>query len=342
MVKKLLRIGSVRSLVVVFAVVALTLGACTKPYKGVGGASFKVALLTPGPVSDAGWNAAAFEGLQAIKGKLGAETALVQTTSPGDFEDAFRDFAGRDFNLIFAHGFEYSDTALKVAKDFPKVFFVVTSGSASAANVASLTFRIEEAAYVEGVVAGGISKSGITGAVGGIELPSIRLTFRGFEQGLKSVRPQARVLVSYTGNFEDVGAAKEAALAQISRGADLLFHNADAAGLGVFQAAKERGVYAFGANRNQNDVAPGVVIASGVTDIPGAFVKIASDVKSGNFRGAMLEYGMKDHMVKVVYNPKLISAIPRDVMQRAQTAEDAISSGKIELVKASQVGAAHH
>jgi basic membrane lipoprotein Med (substrate-binding protein (PBP1-ABC) superfamily) len=150
------------------------------------------------------------------------------------------------------------------------------------------------------------------------------------------------VLVSYTGNFEDVGAAKEAALAQISRGADLLFHNADAAGLGVFQAAKERGVYAFGANRNQNDVAPGVVIASGVTDIPGAFVKIASDVKSGNFRGAMLEYGMKDHMVKVVYNPKLISAIPRDVMQRAQTAEDAISSGKIELVKASQVGAAHH
>ena len=85
MVKKLLRIGSVRSLVAVFAVVALTLSGCTKPDKErIGRVPFKVALLTPGPVSDAGWNAAAFEGLQAIKGKLGAETALVQTTSPGE------------------------------------------------------------------------------------------------------------------------------------------------------------------------------------------------------------------------------------------------------------------
>src|ERR1700747_3750079 len=73
-----------------------------KPVSG----AFKVALLTPGPVSDAGWNAAAYEGLELIKAKLGADTALVQTKSPADFEDAFRDFASRGFDLIFAHGFE--------------------------------------------------------------------------------------------------------------------------------------------------------------------------------------------------------------------------------------------
>src|SRR6516162_691874 len=101
-------------------------GACTSPSKGpADSSSFRVALLTPGPVSDAGWNAAAFEGLQLIKDKLGAETALVQTRSPVDFEDGFRDFASRGFNLIFAHGYEYTDSAISVARDFPNVYFVV-------------------------------------------------------------------------------------------------------------------------------------------------------------------------------------------------------------------------
>jgi basic membrane protein A len=78
-----------------------------------------VALLTPGPVSDAGWNASAYAGLKLIQSLLGAETAQVQTRSPADFEDAFRDFGSRGFDLVFAHGFEYTDAALSAARDFP-------------------------------------------------------------------------------------------------------------------------------------------------------------------------------------------------------------------------------
>jgi basic membrane protein A len=290
------------------------------------GESFKVALLTPGPVSDAGWNAAAFNGLQEIKQDLHAETALVQTQSPADFEDSMR-----DFDIVFAHGFEYTDAALKVGKLFPKTWFIVTSGSGSSTNVASLTFRIEEAAYVEGVVAGGMTKTGVVGAIGGIELPSIRLTFDGFRRGFLSMRPNGRVLVSYTGSFEDVGAAKEAALAQVSAGADLLFHNADAAGLGVFQAATQAHIYAFGANGNQNSVAPETVLASAVTFIPKAFVRIATEIKEHQFKGGMIEYGMKDGMVEIVYNPMLESKIPPDVMAKAKDAEQQIIDGKIVL-----------
>jgi len=290
---------------------------------------FKVALLTPGSISDAGWNAAAYDGLQRIKQQLDADTALVQTTSPADFEDAFRDFAGRGFNLIFANGFEYTDIALKVARLFPKTEFVVASGSASSENVASLTFRIEEAAYVEGVLSGELSKSGIVGAIGGIELPAIKLTFDGFKRGFLSVRPNGRVLVSYTGSFDDVGAAKEAALAQVGRGADLLVHNADAAGLGVFQAAAQAHIYAFGANRNQNNVMPVVVIASAVTDTPAAFLSIAREVKAGSFHPAMIEMGMKEGMVKVVYNDQLIAKIPPSALAQANQTEQEIIAGKI-------------
>ncbi|HXZ87004.1 MAG TPA: BMP family protein [Candidatus Binataceae bacterium] len=292
-------------------------------------APFRVALLTPGPVSDAGWNAAAFDGLRLIKEHLGAETALVQTTSPADFDDAFRDFATRGFNLVFAHGFEYTDAALKAGHDFPRTYFLVTSGSGSSANVASLSFQIEQAAYVEGVLAGEMTKTGVAGAVGGIELPAIKLTFDGFRRGFQSVRPGGRVLTSFIGSFDDVGAAKEAALAQISQGADMLFHDADAAGLGVFDAAGQAHIYAFGANRNQNAVAPEVVLASAVTSIPQAFLKIAAEVKAGDFRPGMLELGMKDGMVHVIINPHLESRIPASALAAMKHAEQQIESGAI-------------
>jgi len=305
---------------IIFASIGLS--ACTSPHKSPASASsFRVALLTPGPVSDAGWNAAAFDGLQLIKGKLGAETALVQTRSPADFDDGFRDFASRGFNLIFAHGYEYTDSAINVARDFPDVYFVVSSGSQSSRNVASLTFKFDQAAYAEGVLAGGVTKTGVVGAIGGIELPSIRLTFEGFKRGFLSVRPQGHLLVSYIGKFDDVGAAKEAALAQISQGADLIVHDADAAGLGVFQAAAQAHILAFGAIRNQNDVVPGVVLASAVTSTAQAFLKIATEVRNNQFHTGMLEFGMEDGMVKVVLNPKLESRIPEPAMKRFLAAE---------------------
>jgi basic membrane protein A len=319
------KVSAQRSTLLLSALVVLATGfvaSCTSPHATPAQSSgFRVALLTPGPVSDGGWNAAAFEGLQLIKSKLGAETALVQTRSPADFDDSFRDFASRGFELIFAHGYEYTDEALTVAKSFPNTYFVVSSGSASSPNVASLTFNVDEATYVEGVLAGGVSKTGVAGAIGGIEIPSIKETFDGFKRGFLSVQPKGRVLVSFTGNFNDVGAAKEAALAQISQGADVLIHNADAAGLGVFEAASQAHVYAFGAFNNQNDVAPDVVLASAVTSTPLAFLKIAQEVKSKQFHTGMLEFGMKDGMVHVVFNPKLESQIPPAAIERARAAE---------------------
>jgi basic membrane protein A and related proteins len=317
--------------------VVLAAWGCRGPEKPQAESSFKVALLTPGPISDAGWNAAAYDGLELVRKDLSAQTAMVQTQSPADFEDAMRDFAARGFTIVFAHGFEYTDTALKVGKLFPHTWFIVTSGSGSAPNVASISFKIEQAAYVEGVIAGVMSKSGVVGAIGGIELPAVKLTFEGFKLGFLSVRPAGRVLVSYTGSFDDVGAAKEAALAQISQGADFMFHNADAAGLGVFQAAAQSHIYAFGANRNQNDVAPDTVLASAVTHIAKAFLRVATEIKAHRFKPGMIEYGMKDDMVEVVYNPRLKAKIPPEALAKADAAERGIIAGQTTLPSLSAI-----
>jgi basic membrane protein A len=295
------------------------------------GAPFKVALLSPGPVSDAGWNALAYEGLLAIRDQLGAEIAQIQTKTPAEFEEGFRDFARRGYKLVFGHGFEFQDAAAAVAPDFPDTVFITTSGNTVRKNVAPLRFMLEEATYLEGMLAAGLSKTGKAGVVGGIEIPSVKSTVIAFAAGAKALRPDFTILTAYVGNWEDVGAAKEAALAQIQQGSDVLFHNADAAGLGVFRAAEEKKVYAFGSNKNQNDVAPDVIIASAVADIPRAFVQIARTVKEGHFVGTIERMGMKDGVVSLVLNPHLEPQIPADLKARITQAREAIIAGTLKV-----------
>ena len=296
-----------------------------------GATPFKVALLSPGPVSDAGWNALAYEGLLLIRDQLGAEVAQVQTRTPAEFEEGFRDFARRNFQLIFGHGFEFQDAAAAVAPDFPKTVFITTSGNTVRKNVAPMRFMLEEATYLEGMLAAGMSRTGKAGAVGGIEMPPVRSTIMAFEAGAKAVKPDFVVAVSYLGNWEDVGAAKEAALALIQQGADFLFHNADAAGLGVFQAAQARQALAFGSNRNQNDVAPDVLLSSAVIDIPQAFLRVAREVKDGRFEAKIERMGMKEGVVSLVLNPRLEGRIPAALKERVAQTQAGIVAGTVRV-----------
>ncbi len=111
----------------------------------------------------------------------------------------------------------------------------------------------------------------------------------------------------------------------------MLIHNADAAGLGVFLAAEQGHAYAFGVFTNQNNVAPDVVLASAVTSTPLAFLKIATEVKEKTFHPGMLEFGMQDGMVSVVFNPKLESRIPAAALERARKVEQDLATGKLVL-----------
>jgi basic membrane lipoprotein Med (substrate-binding protein (PBP1-ABC) superfamily) len=299
-----------------------------------GAATLKVALLSPGPVSDAGWNALAYQGLLEIRDQLGAEIAQVETKTPVEFEEGFRDFAQRGFNLIFGHGFEFQDAAAAVAPAFPNTVFITTSGNTVRPNVAPLRFMLEEATYLEGMLTASMSKTGKAGAVGGMAIPPVKSTIMAYEAGAKTVNPAFQVLTSYVGNWDDVGAVKQAALALVQQGADFLFHNADAAGLGLFQAAQDSNVYAFGANKNQNDIAPSVILASAVADVPRAFLTVARQVKGHTFVAQVEKLGMKDGVVSLQYNAALADRIPPDVKARVDAAQQDILSGKLVVPSA--------
>jgi basic membrane protein A len=290
--------------------------------------TFSVALLTPGPISDQSWNGGAYKGLMAIRDSLGAKVSHIQTKTPSDFEENFREYGARGFNLVFGHGFEFQDAAKRVAPQFPKTTYVTTSGNTSGENVAGISFSFSDASYLAGMLAGWMTRSGAVGVIGGTELPPVKESFAAFERGVRSVKPNARILTAYVGNWDDVSAGKEQALAQIASGADVIFQNADAAGLGVFQAARERqGIYVIGSNADQNSVAPQVTLGSVVIDLPRAFLQVAREVKAGSFQPRVVTFDAKSDVVRLVINPAIRSRIPPPALAQIESVNSRIHAG---------------
>ncbi len=310
------------------AVIALaTVAACGDTATTDNDDTFRVALLTSGPISDKSWNGGAYDGLMAIRDSLGAKVSHIETRTPAEFEENFRQYGAQGYDLVIGHGFEFQDAALRVAPDYPNTKFVCTSGNATAPNVAGMNFAFEESSFQAGMIAGALSGRGIIGAIGGTELPPVRASFTAFERGAKFMRPDITVLTSYIGNWEDVSAGKEQALAQIGRGADIIYQNANAAGLGIFQAAREKGVYTIGSNANQNAIAPEVTIGSVVIDLTRALMMVARDVQGGTFSGKPYQMGVQVDVVKLVLNPDLESRVSAELRARVDSVGKAILDG---------------
>lgn len=291
--------------------------------------SFRVALITPGPISDRSWNGGAYAGLIRIRDSLGAAISHVQSRTPAEFDENFRLYGTQGFDVVIGHGFEFQDAAKRVAPMFPRTVYVITSGSISQPpNVAGIRFAFEEPSYLAGLVAGALTKTNTIGCIGGTELPPVKASFDAFEAGARARNPDVRIITSYIGNWDDVSGGREQTLAQIARGADIIFQNADAAGLGVFQAARQSGkVMVFGSNADQNDVAPEVTLGSVVIDLPHAFLTVAREVKEERFIARVIELGAATDVVKLVLNPTRENTIPMDVRRAVDSVTRSIKSG---------------
>jgi basic membrane protein A and related proteins len=288
----------------------------------------RAGLVTPGSVTDAAWNSGAYAGLLRIHDSLGFQISHVEARTPAEQSEALRTYAAQGYDLVFAHGFEFQDAAERISATYPRTVFVVTSGRRARLNVSPLIFRLEEASYLAGMAAGGLTKTRILGFVGGIELPPIKAAYEGWLNGARSINPRVHSRIVYLNSFDDVAAGREAALALIGAGADMFHHNADAAALGLFQAAKEHpGVYVFGANTNQSSLAPDHVIGSAVIDLPRAFMLVGAEVKQGRFRARVEAFGLKSGVVRYVPNPGLEHLVPPALQARISAAADSISKG---------------
>ncbi len=299
-----------------------------------GSSTLKVALITPGKISDKGWSQSAYDGQQKIKTELSAEASPpVESPALADVASVFQNQAQEGNTLIFAHGSEYDAAAKTAAAEIPKTTLVVMGGRSLAPNLMPIQFASGQATYLAGVVAGGMTKTNKIGLVGVQKIPIIVDAFSAFEKGVKAANPAATVTTTYVGS-EDIAKAKQQTQALLDSGVDVVMHNANEGGKGVADAVMAKdGAMFIGANADQSDLATPKNLGSFILDVPSAMLAVAKEVKGGKIGGAAYAAGVKDKAVFFKYNDKFAGTISGDVKAKVTQAETDLASGKIDPAK---------
>lgn len=293
----------------------------------------KVALLLPGTINDAGWSAAAYNGLMEAKDQFGlSEDNVKYSESVPLTEQAMtmRDYAAQGFNLIICHGDDFTEAAGQVAAEFPDTSFAVTNSTISMANAIGMDVKNEEQGYIAGYALGLLTESGKVGFVGSMELPSQKRVENGFVKGLAASNPNAEPSISYVGSMDDTAKAKENALALFESGCDTIFQYAQSAGIGVVQAAAEKGVTMVVTSPSQAEMNPGHTAFAVQTDMKANIVEVIKQYLDGNFSQDLSIMGtFATGLFKV--NSIDNAVISEDIMAKVQEQVDALTNGSLVL-----------
>lgn len=262
----------------------------------------KIALVLAGPINDSLWNEAAYNGLKRFQTdhKSSTKIAVVEKVSPKEAKAVFTRLAEKKYDLIIGYGYDSGLILKKIARIYPDTFFCVIGREISREpNLCSFNFKDEQYGYLLGIVAGVSTFTNKAGIVVAKRLPSIEKVILGMRKGLRSVNPKADLIVSYINTWDDTTRGREAGIAQVNNGVDVITHLADHAGVGIIRAAEEADISAIGAIIDQHDLAPSTVITSGLQDAS-QLVYLACE----HYIEMILEpidyhYGLKDQVIEL-------------------------------------------
>ncbi len=310
-----------------------------------------------GGKDDRSFNAAAWAGVKCAEtgtwpdgtscGKPALDIVLrdIEPGNPTSIEPAMRVFAERGYDLIIGVGFAQTPIMELVARDYPNIRFAIVDGVSDLPNVASLVFKEHEGSYLVGMLAAKASKTGTIGFLGGMDIGLIHRFETGYEEGARAVNPNIRVIENYVGvtdsAWNNPGKGKELALAQIGKGADVIFTAAGNSGLGAFDAVEQQGKkdgrathFVIGVDSNQNMVKPGFVLTSMVKRVDNACYQIVEDVVKGQFKAGFHVYGLDKDGVAYAMDENNRLLIPQEAIQQAEEARKKIIAGEIKVTDA--------
>jgi simple sugar transport system substrate-binding protein len=289
-------------------------------------APLKVGFVYVSPVGQAGWTYQHDLGRREMEQALGAQvqTTVVEGVPEGaDAERVFRDLASQGCQLIFATSFGYLEPALRVAADFPQVKFEHAGGYKTAPNLGTYNARFYEGRYLAGMLAARVSKSGIAGYVAGFPVPEVVQGINAFALGMRAVNPKAQVRVTWLNTWFDPAKEREAALALVAQGADVLAnHSASPA---VAQAAEDKGVKLLAYQSDMKAFAPHAQVASVTHHWGGYYTQVARSVIAGSWKPQPVWGGMKDGFVRL---SAIDPSLPQAVRDEVDLKRRAIESGR--------------
>jgi basic membrane protein A and related proteins len=269
----------------------------------------------------------------------------IEPGNPTSIEPAMRAFAERNYDLIIGIGFAQTPIIELVARDYPNIRFAIVDGVSDLPNVASLVFKEHEGSYLVGMLAARTSRTGTIGFLGGMDIGLIHRFKEGYEEGARAVNPNIRVIPNYVGvtdaAWNNPGKGKEIALAQIGKGADVIFTAAGNSGLGAFDAVEQQGKqngrathFVIGVDSNQNMVKPGFVLTSMVKRVDNAVYDIIKNVVEGQFNAGFHVYGLDKDGVGYSMDEFNKELVTPEMMKQADEAKQKIINGQIKVTDA--------
>ena len=284
----------------------------------------KVAVAFPGVVSDQSWNQFGYEGLKRAEAECGVEIAYSEDVFQDEQVETFRNYAAEGYDVIIGHGGEYGDAIAQVASEYPDLWFGDTNGLPEGDNVSIMIIGYNQMSYLAGVLACEMTETNHVAVVGAMELPVMAAAYDAFVAGTEHCGKAIEVDEVYTGDWADVTLAREAALALIADGADVIYHHLDAADAGAIAAAEDSGVYAIGLYRDSRDLGPGAVIGSAI-GFPGDMIY--------NLACGVVPKGEKQWLnVHSGVDIDMTDLVPADVQARVNEVVEKMKSGEIEII----------
>jgi len=284
---------------------------------------------------DKSFNEAAYTGAERFKKETGIAYREFEVTNEAQREQALRNMARRGSHVVVGIGFGQASGMEKVAREFPALKFVIIDAVVNLPNVQSVVFKEHEGSFLVGMAAAMASKTGKIGFVGGMDIPLIRRFALGYEEGAKHVNPRIEIYQNMTGTtpaaWNDPTRGGELARSQFDRGADIIYAAAGATGLGVLQAAKDKGRLAIGVDSNQNHIHPGSVLTSMIKRVDLAVFETFKAAKDGTWKAGVRSLGVAEGGVSFSLDQHNRGLITPEMEKRLQQARADIVAGKIKV-----------
>ncbi|MGD8292424.1 MAG: BMP family ABC transporter substrate-binding protein [Desulfobacterales bacterium] len=289
----------------------------------------KIAFIYVSSVGDLGWSYEHDNGRKMLEEKLGdkIKTAIIESVPEGpDAVRIIRQYAMQGYKVIFATSFGYMDPMVEVARDFPDVYFEHCSGYKTAPNMSTYFGRMYQPRYLSGIVAGKMTQSNIIGYVAAFPIPEVIRGINAFTLGVRSVNPDAQVRVVWTSTWFDPVKEREAAVALLDAGADLIAQHQDTTE--PQKAAKDRGLLSIGYDSDMKKFVGDSVLVSPVWNWGSYYVERVTAALNGSWKSHQYWGGMKEGIVRLSdFSPK----VPQEVKDLVDVKKQAILNGSWDV-----------
>jgi basic membrane protein A len=303
----------------------------------------RVALIVTGMLGDQSFNDSMYAGLQRAKSEFGIEVKALESKETSDWEANLIAMANEGYDLIITPS-QLTDSVAALAPKYPKVKFGIIDATVDAPNVLGAVFSQNEGAFLVGAAAAmfttktslsNVNSQKIVGFIAGMDIPVIADFYAGYEQGVKYIDPEMRVLASYCGSFNDPIKGKELAEAQYSQGADIIYNLGATSGEGVLETANRLGLYAIGGDLNQDGIYPGRILTSELKMNDTATYLMAKSVAEGSFKGGSIRLNVANGGMGVtdfsVMRKALGGKFPEDIPAKIKELIQLIIDGKLVI-----------